>query len=141
MTRQTAYVMSVQQRQQSRKLKSHTCRLVCYASLAVALMCTPLVSAAAQTDGLNSTAGSEGLGAAATVLFFARAHLCTLSLLGSPLCVVIGDGSLQDAAGYYPTNVAPAPEFAPGRNPYGNLKNVIVDWNLVCDLTRMSILK
>ena len=63
--------MSEQQRQQSRKLKpvTCTCRLVCYTSFAVALLCTPLVPAAAQTDGLNFTAGSEGLGAAATVLF------------------------------------------------------------------------
>lgn len=95
--------MSDQQRRQSRKLKplTCTCRVVCYASVAVALLCTPLAPAAAQTNGLNSTAGSEGLGAAAT-----------------------------DAAGYYPSNVAPAPEFAPGRNPYGNLRNVVVDWNL-----------
>ena len=38
---------------------------------------------------------------------------------------------MQDPSGYYPTNVAAQPEFAPGRNPYGSLKNVIVDWNLV----------
>lgn len=61
-----------QQRQQSRKLKPLTCtsRLACYASVAVALLCTPLVPTAAQTNDLNSTAGSEGLGAAATVLPF-----------------------------------------------------------------------
>ena len=63
--------MSDQQRRQSRKLKplTRTCRVVCYASVAVALLCTPLAPAAAQTNGLNSTAGSGGLGAAATVIF------------------------------------------------------------------------
>ncbi len=63
--------MSDQQREQSRKLKplTCTCRVVCYASVAAAVLCTPLAPAAAQTNDLNSTAGSEGLGAAATVLF------------------------------------------------------------------------
>ena len=37
----------------------------------------------------------------------------------------------QTPIGYYPTNVTPLREFSPGRNPYGNLTNVIVDWNLV----------
>ena len=38
---------------------------------------------------------------------------------------------LQNPSAYYPTNVEAQREFAPGRNPYGNLTNVIVDWNLV----------
>lgn len=85
-----------------RPIASCTGRGVCQALLALTLVVSHLQSASAQTTDLNSTSGSAGLGAAAT-----------------------------DPSGYYPTNVAPSPEFAPGRNPYGNLSNVIVDWNLV----------
>lgn len=70
--------------------------------MAVAILFISVTTAQSNTTvNTNATAGSEGLGAAAT-----------------------------NPSAYYPTNVAPAPEFAPGRNPYGNLTNVIVDWNL-----------
>ncbi|KAL3155847.1 hypothetical protein ABBQ32_012857 [Trebouxia sp. C0010 RCD-2024] len=65
------------------------------------VLCFTSVATQSTTLDQNATAGSQGLGAAA-----------------------------DNTSAYYPTNVMAQREFSPARNPYGNLTNVIVDWNL-----------